>query len=193
MAVLINAFAVPTEADEPFVAGWERARDFLATRSGFTDTTLHRAVRDDAEFRFVNVARVESSEAWRDAVSDPAFPGREMPFDSHPSLYEVVHDEGAADGSDGVVLINLFEVPPEADDGFTAGWYEAREFLAAQAGFLGTRLHRSLGPADFRFVNIARWSSPLAFSRAVQRPEFQQTAAAMPFRSHPALYAVIRS
>ena len=51
---------------------------------------------------------------------------------------------------------------------------------------------RSLGRADFRFVNIARWSSPLAFAKAVKQPEFQQTSATMPFASHPALYKVIR-
>jgi hypothetical protein len=58
--------------------------------------------------------------------------------------------------------------------------------LAQQQGYHGTRLHRSLTPADFRFVNIARWSSPLMFARAL---EFTDAAAAMPFPSHPALYA----
>jgi len=191
--VLINAFDVPADSDEPFIAGWDRARDFLASRGGFTTTTLHRAHRDDVDFRFVNVAEVDSPEAWRDAIGDPAFPGREMPFESHPSLYEVVHDEGNPEGSDGVILINLFEVPPDADESFLAGWQRAREFLAAQGGYLGTRLHCSLGPADFRFANIARWSSPLMFARAIQQPDFQATAGGMPFASHPALYGVIRS
>jgi heme oxygenase (mycobilin-producing) len=189
---LINAFEVPPEADEPFIDGWERARDFLATKDGFAATALHRALREDADFRFVNVARVDSPEVWRQAISDPDFPCGRMPFRAHPSLYEVVHEDGAPEGSGGVVLINPFEVPADADDPFVQGWHAARELLAAQHGYLGTRLHRSLGPADFRFVNVARWSSPLMFSRAVQRPEFQQTAAAMPFASHPALYQVIR-
>jgi heme-degrading monooxygenase HmoA len=190
--VLINPFEVPVEADEPFIAGWERARDFLATNGGFTATTLHRALRDDADFRFVNVALVDSPEAWREAIADPAFPGAQMPFKAHPSLYEVVHEDGEPDGSGGTVLINPFEVPTDADDAFLAGWRRARDLLAAQPGYLGTRLHRSLGPADFRFVNLARWSSPLAFAKAVGQPDFQQTAAAMPFTSHPALYRMIR-
>jgi heme-degrading monooxygenase HmoA len=190
--VLINPFEVPPEADEPFVAGWERARDFLAGREGFRTTALHRALRADAEFRFVNVARVDSPQAWRDAISDPGFPGGRMPFPAHPSLYEVVHEDGAPDGTEGVILINAFEVPPDADEPFLAGWTRARDLLAAAAGYLGTRLHRSLGPADFRFVNVARWSSPLAFSRAVGDPQFAQTAAAFPFPAHPALYQVIR-
>jgi heme-degrading monooxygenase HmoA len=190
--VLINAFEVPPEADEPFIAGWERARDFLATKGGFTATALHRALRDDVKFRFVNVARVDSPEAWREAITDPAFPGGKMPFQAHPGLYGVVHEDGTPDGTEGVILINAFEVPAADDERFLAGWNRARELLAAQPGYLGTRLHRSEGPADFRLVNIARWSSPLAFAKAVGQPEFQQTAEAMPFVSHPALYEVIR-
>jgi heme-degrading monooxygenase HmoA len=115
-----------------------------------------------------------------------------MPFKAHPSLYEVVHEDGAPDGAEGVVLINAFEVPADADELFVAGWNTAREMLAAQPGYLGTRLHRSLAAADFRFVNIARWSSPLAFAKAVEQPDFRHAAAAIPYDSHPALYQVIR-
>ena len=189
---LINAFEVPPEADEPFIAGWERARDLLAARGGLTATALHRALRPDADLRFVDVARVDSRQAWEDAVSDAAFPGGELPCAAHPGLYEAAREDGAVDGDGGVVLINAFEVPEDADDRFVAGWDRARDVLARQQGHLGTRLHRSLGPADFRFVNIARWSSPLMFARALERPELQQAAQAMPFTAHPALYLVIR-
>jgi heme oxygenase (mycobilin-producing) len=188
---LINAFEVPPEADEPFVAGWERARDFLSAREAFSQTALHRALRPDAAFRFVNVARVDSPEAWRQAIADPEFPGAKMPFRAHPGLYEVVREDGTPDGGDGVILINAFEVPDDGDERFVTGWERAREMLAAQPGYLGTRLHRNVGPADFRFVNVARWSSPLAFSKAVEQPAFQDAAAAIPFASHPALYQVI--
>jgi heme oxygenase (mycobilin-producing) len=114
-----------------------------------------------------------------------------MPFPAHPSLYEVVLENGEPDGAEGVVLINLFEVPAEDDEPFVAGLHRARELLAGRPGYLGTRLYRSLGPADFRFVNVARWSSPLAFSKAVGQPAFERAAAAMPFGSHPALYQVV--
>jgi heme-degrading monooxygenase HmoA len=191
-AILINAFEVPPDADEPLIAGWERARDFLASKHGVGATALHRALRPDVDFRFINVARVDSPQAWREAIADPAFPGGNMPFKAHPSLYEVVREDGTPDVAGGVVLINPFEVPPDEDERFLAGWDRARETLAPQRGYLGTRLHRSLGPADFRFVNIARWSSPLAFAKAADQPDFREAAAAMPFRSHPALYQVIR-
>jgi heme oxygenase (mycobilin-producing) len=189
---LINAFAVPPEADEAFVTAWERTRNFLAAGEAFSAAVLHRALRADAELRFVNVARVDSPETWRQAVADPAFPGGEMPFPAHSGVYEVVHEDGEPEGSAGVTLINAFEVPAESDEPFLAGWHRARELLAGRQGYLGTRLHRSVGPADYRFVNVARWSSPLMFSRAAGSDDFQATAAALPFRSHPALYQIVR-
>ena len=143
---LINAFEVPPEADEAFIAGWQRARDFLATRDGFSTTALHRALREDTALRFVNVARVDSPEVWQRAISDPGFPGGRMPFTAHPSLYEVVREDGEPGGEGGVVLINPFEVPPGEDERFLARWERARDALAARPGYLGTRLHRSLAP-----------------------------------------------
>jgi heme-degrading monooxygenase HmoA len=181
---LIEAFEVPPEADEAFIDGWER----LAAADGGTTAALHRALRVDAELRFVAVAQVDAP-----AIGDPEVPGRELPFTTHASVYEVVHEDGEPGGAGGAVLINPFEVPAGADERFLTGWHRARDVLAARPGYLCTRLHRSVAPADFRFVNIARWSSPLAFARALQRPEFQQTAAAMPFASHPALYQVVRA
>ncbi len=190
--MLINVFEVPTRADAAFIAGWERVREFLAARDGFSATALHRALREDVEFRFVNIARVESPEVWRDAVTDPGFPGRELPFNSHPSLYEVIREEGSVDDAGGTVLINPFEVVADEDEQFLAGWERAHAAMSGMAGFLGTRLQRAVGAAKFRYVNVARWSSPLAFSRALQQPEVRGASAAMSFPAHPALYTVIR-
>jgi heme-degrading monooxygenase HmoA len=99
-----------------------------------------------------------------------------------------VREHGRPDTSGGVVLINPFEVPEGEDERFLAGWDAARAALSRRRGYLGTRLHRSLGPADFRFVNVARWSSPLMFARALSEPDFQAAAQGMAFPSHPALY-----
>jgi heme oxygenase (mycobilin-producing) len=189
---LISAFEVPPDADEAFIAGWEQARDHLTQGDGAGPTALHRALRRDAEFRFVNVALVQSAEAWRRSIGGAELPGAAMEFKAHSGLYEVVHEDGIPESPGGVILINPFEVAASDDERFLAGWDLVRELLATQRGYLGTRLHRSLAAASFRFVNIARWSSPLMFSRAVQRPEFQEAAAAMAFPSHPALYQVVR-
>jgi heme-degrading monooxygenase HmoA len=174
---LINAFEVSPAADEAFLADWERARESLATQGGFGAIALFRALRSDVDLRFVDVARVDAAEER---------------FASHPSLYEVVHEDGTPDREGGVVLINHVEVPAGEDARFMAGWERAREALASERGYLGTRLHRSVGAADFRFVDFARWSSPLMFARALQRPELQEASSAIPYAAHPALYTVIR-
>src|SRR5204862_7674001 len=122
--IVIDLFEVPAGADDQFVETWEGAHDRTAR-------VLYRALREDADFRFVEVASVEASEA---------------------GAYEVVHEDGVPDGSDGVALIDPFEVPETADESFLATWEAARAILASQPGYLGTRLHGSVGPSDFRFV-----------------------------------------
>jgi heme-degrading monooxygenase HmoA len=163
MTTLITCFEVPPADDDAFVA---------ACRCD----ALYRALRADVDFRFVAIG-----------------PAGDTPYRAHPGEYAVVHEEGRNEIEGGVVLVNPFEVPPEADEAFVAGWHRAREVLALQRGYLGTRLHRAVSPADFRFVNVARWSSPLMFARALQRPEFQAAAGSLPFASHPALYSPVQS
>jgi hypothetical protein len=106
---------------------------------------LYRALRPDVDFRFVSVGEGEG--------------------------YEVVREDGARDVGGGVVLIDPFEVPDGEDDAFLAAWDAAHAPLAQQRGYLGTRLHRATGPAAFRFVELARWSSPLMISRALGRSQ----------------------
>jgi GNAT superfamily N-acetyltransferase len=168
----ITLFEVPRGDDEAFVAAREPADD-----DGGAATALHRALREDVDFRFVDVAAGDSAGA----------PARDIPFASHSALYEVAHEDGAPDGTQGVVLIEAFAVAPGADEPFLAAWREAHAALAAQPGYQGARLHRAVAGADFRFVEIARWSSPLGFSKAVQRSGARTLAAP----SHPALYLVV--
>lgn len=167
-ATHITAFEVPHQADEPFVAGWEG------------QGILHRALRRDVRLRFVDVAQVETPH-------EPAL----LPYPSHHGVYGTAREDGAPDGREGVVLICAFEVPEGEDELFLAGWDRTREALAARPGSLGARLHRSLAPADFRFVEIGRWSSPLAFARALRQPDVERAAAAMTHPAHPALYLIV--
>jgi heme-degrading monooxygenase HmoA len=90
--VLINAFEVPEGADEAFLKGWERSRDFLARQEGYLSARLHRSLSPDADFRFVNVALWESEQAFRDATSRPEFRNAPVPFPFHASLYEIVRE-----------------------------------------------------------------------------------------------------
>ncbi len=55
--VLINAFEVPRDEAEQFIAAWEKTRDYLATQPGNVDTALRQAMTPGADFQFVNIAR----------------------------------------------------------------------------------------------------------------------------------------
>jgi len=169
---LIAAFEVPPDADEAFIGAWEQARDRGA---------LHRALRSDVTLRFVEVAGAEADV--------PAA----LPFPAHAALYEVAHEDGEPDGAGGVLLFEPFEVPADANERFLAASARVRELFAARQGYLGTRLHRSVGPADFRFVAIVRWSSPLMFARTLQQPEVEEAIAALPFPGQAALYLLSRT
>ena len=190
---LINLFEVPAGADEDFIAEWERARDFLKSRDAYLATALHQSLAPDARFRFVNVGRYPSAEAFQTTISQTDFPGGHMPYPAHPAIYDVVRQDGTeAERPGAVVLINPFTVPADADEQFLPIWEAARDALREQQGYLSTSLYRSLLPgADFRFVNIALWESPTAFQTATQQPGFRAVAR-MPFEAHPALYRVTR-
>ena len=80
-----------------------------------------------------------------------------------------------------LILINAFEVPAGADEAFLTHWMRARDALPGQAGYLDTRLHRSLAPgARFRFVIIGRWTSLAAFPAGTAGV----SANGFPFRAH---------
>ena len=121
--------------------------------------------------------RASAVEGRRDRPLSRAARGRRLPLRRRrargrrtlaaaQSLYEVVHEEGAPDGSEGRHAHQPLRGSRGDDERFVAGWERARAALADQRGYLGTRLHRSVGDTDLRFVNLARWSSPLMFARA---------------------------
>ncbi len=59
-----------------------------------------------------------------------------------------------------VQLVNCFEVPVGRDEAFLRLWREVNTYMTAKPGYLGHRLHRSLGPdARYHFVNYVEWSS----------------------------------
>jgi heme-degrading monooxygenase HmoA len=90
--ILINPFEVPeATSDDEFLRGWERAADFLREQAGFRSSSLHRALRPDARFRFINVAEWDSPEDFQAAVSSEQF--RDIAkggSPGSPALYEVV-------------------------------------------------------------------------------------------------------
>ncbi|MDQ3778030.1 MAG: antibiotic biosynthesis monooxygenase [Actinomycetota bacterium] len=90
--ILINPFEVPEGTDdEQFLAGWQRAADYMREQPGFLSSRLHRALAPDARFRFINVAEWASPQDFQAAVTSEEF--RELAqgaAPSSPALYEVV-------------------------------------------------------------------------------------------------------
>jgi heme-degrading monooxygenase HmoA len=129
-------------------------------------------------------------EEWR------AAPSRVVARDSvRLSTVDVAQCGASKEAADmSVILINPFEVPPEADDEeFLRGWERAADYMRQQPGFLSSRLHRALAPdARFRFINVAEWASPQDFQTAVTSEEFREIAKGAGPGS-PALYEVVRS
>jgi heme oxygenase (mycobilin-producing) len=189
---LINAFEVPATADDQFVSHWMRARDALASKAGYVDAKLHRSLAPGARFRFVNIGRWASLQAFRAGTRDAGVSADSFSFPAHPGLYEVISStERLTVPRTSVTLINPFEVPAGEDEHFIAGWELANAHLSQQPGYLSTSLHRSVGPdPDFRFVNVARWASAEAFAAAITDPAFP-AAAQVPYPAHPALYTAI--
>jgi heme-degrading monooxygenase HmoA len=91
----INLFQVPAGRDEAFRRLWDEVNSHMRAQPGYHSHRLHRALSDDAPYRYVNVAVWESAETWQAAhdngfrklVGQPQW--REFP--SAPALYEVAH------------------------------------------------------------------------------------------------------
>jgi heme-degrading monooxygenase HmoA len=91
--VLINAFEVPEGREDEFIRGWEATRDYLRTQPGYVDTALHQAISPNPDFRFVNVGRWQSPEAFQQAVRSPGFQHASRAlaeFRAHPALYRII-------------------------------------------------------------------------------------------------------
>lgn len=91
------------------------------------------------------------------------------------------------------VLVNLFEVPAGGEEQFLDVYRRVNAYMRDKPGYVGNRLHRSLGPdARYRFVNVVEWKSAEACAAAhdegfrglVGPPE------RLPFTSTPAVYEV---
>ncbi len=96
--VLINPFEVPPGIDDDaFLAGWDRAAEYMQRQPGFLATRLHRALGPGARFRFINVAEWESPADFQAAVGTAEF--RELAAGAapgSPSLYTVVKEISGA-------------------------------------------------------------------------------------------------
>jgi heme-degrading monooxygenase HmoA len=68
---LINAFSVPMSQQELFLERWKDNARFMADAPGFLGARMHRAMNENAELTFVNVAEWASGTALDDARRNP--------------------------------------------------------------------------------------------------------------------------
>jgi heme-degrading monooxygenase HmoA len=98
MIRFINCFEVPVGRDEEFLEFWGAINAYMQGKPGYLGHWLHRAVADDARYRFVNYVEWESPDAWARAHDEgfralaAAMAG--LPFTTTNALYEVVHTGG---------------------------------------------------------------------------------------------------
>ncbi len=96
---LINSFQVAPGRDAAFRDLWGETSRYFVARPGFVSLRLHRAVDDDAPYRWVNVAVWESEADFRAAHGTEQFrtlvtaPGWSE-FPSMPALFEVDTEVG---------------------------------------------------------------------------------------------------
>ncbi|WP_433661946.1 antibiotic biosynthesis monooxygenase family protein [Nocardia sp. CA-128927] len=96
----VNAFELPAELVDEFLAHWRTRAELMSAAAGFRDNRLHRSTDPSARFQAVNVAHWDSADAWRAAGNNPAFQQRlavaPTYATAHPELYEVVAEFAAA-------------------------------------------------------------------------------------------------
>ena len=107
MVQFFNCFEVPADRADEFLRLWTEVNAYMVTKPGYVSHELHRSLRPDAHFQFLNHGVWESAQHWG-AAHDAGF--REMlsrpewaPFRSTPALYEVVHSGTAARNADTAV------------------------------------------------------------------------------------------
>ncbi len=91
---LINAFVVPPEREDEFLANWRKTTDVFSHKQGFVETHLHRNTGvGNATFLYINVAQWESAEAWDRIHAEYKPTEDDIPgVVGHPAIFESVVD-----------------------------------------------------------------------------------------------------
>jgi len=91
---LLNVFSVPEHLEAEFLKNWQKSADHFSRTPGFIETHLHRNTGvGNGTFRFINIARWESADAWHSShaahpPTEYAIPG----VQGHPAIYECIVD-----------------------------------------------------------------------------------------------------
>ena len=88
---LINAFEVPLNNETMFLEQWKRTSEQVKGQKGFIETRLHRALKDNARFLYVNVAIWENEELYHSAFKTiDVHESKNADVHANPALYRVV-------------------------------------------------------------------------------------------------------
>ena len=97
MVRYINCFEVPEGGEDDFLAMFAEVNAFMTNQPGYIGHRLHRSIRADARFRFVNCVEWASVEDWRTAHGEQFLSMVRTPewaaFTTTPGLYEVVDEK----------------------------------------------------------------------------------------------------
>lgn len=93
-ATLINAFIVPEDKEEEFLKRWKQTTAEFSKRDGFIESHLHRNTGvGNGTFRFINIARWESAEAWESNHGDYVPGEYSIPgVKGHAAIFESIVD-----------------------------------------------------------------------------------------------------
>ena len=69
----INVFEIPADKVDAFIEQWKVRAKIMQDAPAVRDYRLHRAKLSDTKFQLVNVAHVDSVEAYEAAIARPAF------------------------------------------------------------------------------------------------------------------------
>lgn len=87
----IVSYKVSYEDVDNFLDAWDRANDHLKNQPGHVSTTLHRSMSANAKFRFVNVAKWETVEHFRNATQSNEYQEASSWLSSYP-VYAAAYD-----------------------------------------------------------------------------------------------------
>lgn len=95
MAVtLLNVFIVPEDKEEEFLENWRKTAAHFQKTDGFIECHFHRNTGvGNGTFKFINIAKWESAEAWRSSHQD--YPPTEYQIagvKGHPAIFESIVD-----------------------------------------------------------------------------------------------------
>ncbi len=97
MAVtLINVFSVPHGKEHEFVKWWQDVKTNITLQQGFISGKLHRSIKPESPYNFINVALWENEEVYWKAYEKSVTPMKakleQLGVEMVPALYHVAFE-----------------------------------------------------------------------------------------------------